>query len=262
MSAISLDSVVAAAMNRLGRLSSAELRCELRRENQLAWETSIEPPDRNDPLGGMAYRPIHGEAFPGRVVYDKVFGRCLREAFAREFLTSEGASGVHQIERRPIEGAGPQNACDALAQILDFMRDVANLSAESIRKGIASEESRDAGRALIAATDRIRALANDPAWWPLSPVTHILDWQLRMLPRQGPSETLAAHALAYASSARLLRYANARRQRSAADEQNATIATDNCEVKGITVKERKEGGQVPRSVRIQAPARQRGSVSP
>jgi hypothetical protein len=33
-------------------------------------------------------------------------------------------------------------------------------------------------------------------------------------------------------------------------------------VKGSFETGRKEGGQVPRSVRIQAPARQRGSVSP
>ena len=40
------------------------------------------------------------------------------------------------------------------------------------------------------------------------------------------------------------------------------VGPRNLILKGVSKKKREEGGQVPRSVRIQAPARQRGSVSP
>ncbi len=241
MSAISLDSAVAAAMNRLGRLSDTDLRNELRREKQLAWETSIEPSGPNDPLGGMTYTPVHRAALPDVDVPDEVFGRYLREAFATEFLTSAAIAGVNQMERTQGEGAGSRSACDSFVQILDSMKTVAHLCAGSIRKGIASEESREAATALVTATDRVRELASDPAWKPLSPVIHNLDWQLRMLPQQVPAATLRAHSKAYASAARILRNTDEAYRNGMGQEQNGETSNEYCDLREATRKEEKRG---------------------
>jgi hypothetical protein len=94
-------------------------------------------------------------------------------------------------------------------------------------------------------------------------------------PQHSRDATFHAHAQAYISAARVLRNANTS-QRNKAVEHEATesvAAQDNSiprqldskgkqRLEGNHFKGRKEGGQVPHSVRIQAPARQRGSVSP
>jgi hypothetical protein len=60
--------------------------------------------------------------------------------------------------------------------------------------------------------DRLRALISDPAWKPLGPILHNLDWLLRMLPQQPMDATFRAHANAYAFASRVLRNANSRRR--------------------------------------------------
>jgi len=58
MSTISLDSVLAAALNRLNRVSATDLQRKLCNQNQSAWETSVQSPSPcGDPLGGLVYRP-------------------------------------------------------------------------------------------------------------------------------------------------------------------------------------------------------------
>jgi ADP-heptose:LPS heptosyltransferase len=261
MSAISLAAVFAAAMNRLDRLSLSDLRTVLRSEKQLAWETSIESPNSNDLLAGLSYHMIDTDS----PAHDEICARSLRQAFATEFLTPLGTVEVDRIElseghatRR--EKSEAESASDSLCRILDRMQTVAKLCAESVGKGTASAETQAAGKDLLAATDKLRALASDPEWRALGPVIHNLDWQLRMLPQQEPASTFRAYAQSYASAVRVLRNANVNEDRKAAEK--ASVQRESGDLKGLTGKKGKEGGQVPRSVRIKAPARQRGSVSP
>jgi hypothetical protein len=96
------------------------------------------------------------------------------------------------------------------------------------------------------------------------------DWQLCMMPQQSRDATFRAHAQAYASAARILRNANASQRHKAVEHeatesvaaQDNSIQREKQRLEGNHFEGRKEGGQVPHSVRIQAPARQRGSVSP
>jgi hypothetical protein len=199
MSAISVDSVLSAAQNRLGRLPVTELCRQLCRENQSAWETSIEPSQASDQLGGLHYRAIHGNSS----TRSQVFARCLRQAFAAEFLTP-----CEILQAKQSEESDAHTICDSLAQILDLMQTVANLSAESIRKGITSDETQAVARELISATEKIRSLGENPEWKALSSVIHNLDWQLRMLPVQSPESIFRSHARAYRSAARILRRAS------------------------------------------------------
>jgi ADP-heptose:LPS heptosyltransferase len=276
MSAISVDSAVAAALNRLGRLSLTDLRSVLQRQNQSAWQTSIDPPSPTDPLGGLTYTAIHAVS---PASHDN-FAHCLRHSFATEFLAPTNSSAhkhsaSHAIESAPTPGsagvppAPPQPSTPAivtvaesvsLTDILIWMETVATLCADSTRNGMDLAEIHVGSNELIAAMDRLRLLTSDPAWNPLSSIIHNLDWQLRMLPPQPLDATFRSHAQAYASAARILRNANAHRRNDA--EQDNLTQRKTYDLKGFTAKGRKEGGQVPSSVRIQAPARQRGSVSP
>jgi heptosyltransferase-1 len=252
MSAISVDSAIAAALNRLHRLSDTDLGVALQHQNQSAWETSVDSPSPTDPLGGLTYRPLHREALAA----DELFARSLRQSFATEFLQRGSTLETRQVDKLTQTSSVP----DSLAEILDRMRTVATSCANSARTELVVDEVHSAGKELIVTVDRLRALISDPAWKPLGPILHNLDWQLRMLPQQPMDATFRAHANAYAFASRVLRNANSRR-RNDADQENLT-KRENCGLEGCTAKEGKEGGQVPSSVRIQAPARQRGSVSP
>ncbi|MBV9887505.1 MAG: glycosyltransferase family 9 protein [Acidobacteria bacterium] len=251
MSAISVDSVFAAALNRLDRLSMTDLRSVPVTQNQSAWETSINSPCSTDPLGGLTYRRVHRN--PPTI--DESVARSLRHAFATKFFAPSEAHDATQTEK-----SDAPNAFNSLAQILDLMHSVANVCADSVEKGIARASVHAAAAELIAATDKIRTFATAPAWRALSPVIHDLDWQLRMLPKQDPEATFRAHPQAYASAARILQNANAGQRRN--PQQNAPSLHEVDDLERVSAKEGREGGQVPRSVRIQAPARQRGSVSP
>jgi ADP-heptose:LPS heptosyltransferase len=194
MSAISFDSVLAAALNRLNRLSTDDLNRELRKHNQCAWETSIHPPSNTaagDPVGGLMYRPLHRNA----VTPDELFAQCLRQAFAVEFVTPTDTSALKESNSYAI---------DSLAQIFEHMEMLAISCAESTRTRAASIEISNGARALIATMEKLRALAEEPAWRRFSPVIHNLDWQLRMLPPQSAEDTFRAHADAYASATRVL----------------------------------------------------------
>ncbi len=190
MSAISFDSVLAAALNHLGRLSASDLCDELRKQNQSAWETSIHSPfsfAEGDPLGGLMYGPLHRDALTSGELFD----RRLHQAFASEFVA---------VTKR-------LNSCatNSLTQIFEHMHTLAISCAESTRTRAASIEISSAADALIATTEKLRGLAAEPAWRRFSPIIHNLDWQLRMLPEQSAGLTFRAHADAYASAARILR---------------------------------------------------------
>ncbi len=219
MSAISIDAAIAGALNRLHRLSDTDLGVELQRQNLSGWETSIDSPSQTDPLGGLTYRRIDGDPS----THEDAFARRLRQAFATQFLAPTYAGAHRQpdfpaIESAPAAGsAGVPPApsqhstaaivteSDSLAEILVWMETVASRCADSSRTGMHLNEVCTGGNELIAAMDRLRTLTGDPAWKPLSPIIHNLDWQLRMLPRQPVDATFRAHAQAYASAAGILR---------------------------------------------------------
>lgn len=205
MSAISLAAVFAASLHRLGRLSANDLRRELQSQNQSAWETTFESSNSSDPLGGLAYCPLHSDVS----THDGTFGHCLGQAFAARFLSSMGSCEMNPIESNWTAGSDLQRACDSLARTLDRLQAVASLCFESLRERANYHETQTAARELIGATDKLRPLALDPAWKSLSPIIHNLDWQLRMLPQMAPAATFRAHARSYAEAVRLIRDANA-----------------------------------------------------
>ncbi len=205
MSSISVDSAFPAALNRLDRLSMPNLRSVLVTHNQSAWETSIDSPASPDPLGGLTYRLVHRN--PPTI--DESFTRSLRHAFATEFFAPPDAHNAAQIQQFDA-----RSSHDSLAQILELMENVANICAVSIKKGMERADVQAAAAELIAATDKIRALASNPARSALGPVILNLDWQLRMLPNLDPAATFRAHAQAYASAARILRNVNASQSRN------------------------------------------------
>ncbi len=234
MSAISVDSVLCAVLNRLGRVPVDELSRELRTQNQSAWETSIQSPLQtrgtgtpvhpeprracapfslarasSDPLGGLAYRPLHRDALTS----DELFSQCLRQAFAAEFVASStiesaprtGSAGTLAGSPTPIYTNDRQcREHVSLAQIFGHMHSLANFCGDSMRARSASSKISNATHELIATMEKLRALAAQPAWCRFSPIIHSLDWQLRMLPEQSAEQTFRAHADAYVSAARIL----------------------------------------------------------
>jgi ADP-heptose:LPS heptosyltransferase len=207
MSSISVDAVAAAALNRLGCLSVTDLRGKLNEQNQSAWETLLQPASPHDPLGGVAYRPVHRDSFTP----DELYARSLRQTFAAEFLTP--ASLSRQTQPPSASAQGPSAL---LGQILDHMQTLADGCAAStgtlVAPAEAEAETETAASALIAAMERIRELSAEPVWKRFSPVIHNLDWQLRMLPQQSPEATFRSYAQAYASASRILENANAARR--------------------------------------------------
>jgi ADP-heptose:LPS heptosyltransferase len=242
MSAISVDSMLCAVLNRLGRIPVDELRRELRSQDQSAWETSIQSPSHtcgtgtpvhpearracapfslarasSDPLGGLAYRPLHRDALTS----DELFSQCLRQAFAAEFVAQTKPLDSCAIEAAPrtssagtlagsegvrvfCDGISRRSDDNSLAQIFEYMQTLAISCAESTRTRAASIEVSSAADALIATMEKLRASAAEPAWRRFSPIIHSLDWQLRMLPEQSAEQTFRAHADAYVSAARIL----------------------------------------------------------
>jgi ADP-heptose:LPS heptosyltransferase len=273
MSAISLEAAIAAALNRLDRVSTIDFRRELLHRNQSAWETSFQCPSstsNGNPLGGLVYRSLHRDSLTA----DELLAQSLHEAFATEFVEPAAITTPKRLKISAIEPASEigsagkrttyadnRQRCDdaSLRQILAGMQILATLCAQSAQSRPASSEVAAAGQCLITIMEKLRASAAEPSWRRLSPVIHNLDWQLRMLPQQSPERTFRAHADAYASAARILRCA----MRSATNVVNdSSKENETIDWSGSFATERREGGQVPHSVRIQAPARQRGSVSP
>ena len=253
MSAISVDSAIKAALNRLHRLSDTDLGIGLQSQNLSGWETSIDSPSQTDPLGGLTYRRIDA----GPSTHGNAFARRLRQAFATESLAPTYASSHQQpvspaIESAPADGsagvwptrsqhstAAIVTESDSLTKILVWMKTVATRCADSSRTCVDLNAVHAGGKELIAAMDQLRTVAYAPAWKPLSPIIHNLDWQLRMLPPQPLDATFRAHAQAYASAARILQTAIARKDE--ASEQKSLIRHETYDLKGFTAKERKRG---------------------
>jgi ADP-heptose:LPS heptosyltransferase len=234
MSAISMDAVLACILNRLGRLAASDMRIELQRQNQSAWEASIQRAphstdrlcafEHRDALGGLMYRPVHRDSFTP----DELFAQNLRRAFASEFVGSNNAMQTGSV-RLPTASKGilagsatvrtmsdtPREHRDSLAAILNHMEVIADFCASSVHHREASTDIASTATTLIATMEKLRQLGREVEWRPLDPIIHNLDWQLRMLPPQPPEATFRAHAQAYASAGRVAEHErNQARQRS------------------------------------------------
>jgi hypothetical protein len=115
------------------------------------------------------------------------------------------------------------------------MQTLATLCAKSARTRPASSATATAASSLMTTMEKLRAVAADPAWHPLAPAIHYLDWQLRMLPPQSPEQTFGVHANAYASAARILQTATrnattAATQRSSIEIKKNEIETERTEI--------------------------------
>jgi Glycosyltransferase family 9 (heptosyltransferase) len=215
MSALAVDTVLAAALNRLGRLNDLGLRRELAPRGQAAWETDFLPPGA-DPLGGLCYRPLHRQSW----TVDDLFTRALRHAFAREFCGVSGrlplgdlwgascSAGGDSAHTRSQYSALRQNA-DSLARALEQMHAAAATCAEmSTQRDSRSGIGRIAAK-LTNGLDGLKSLTEKAEWAAFRPVVHYLDWRLRMMPILAPKDTFACHAREYRTAANLLLVANA-----------------------------------------------------
>ena len=219
MSALPVDTVLAAALNRLRRLDAVRLQRELTQSGQAAWETAFLP-GNVDPLGGLCYRPVHSRPF----TVEELFTRALRHVFAREFC---GGAGRVSLDYLPdfSNSAGADDAdydvgiasidsgrwsslwqnCKSLAQILEQIQGAAIACATMATQ---RQSYSDIGSTTAKLTDTLAALKSlteDAEWMMFRPVVHYLDWRLRMMPVLSPKETFTSHALEYRVAARLLR---------------------------------------------------------
>jgi ADP-heptose:LPS heptosyltransferase len=215
MSALPVDTVLAAALNRLGRLDAVRLQRELTQSGQAAWETTFLPANA-DPLGGLCYRPVHSRPF----TIEELFTRALRHVFAREFC---GGVGRVSLDYRPdfssLAGADQEvhdarivrldfrlwQGAESLAQVLEQMQEGATACAtmstqHDSRSSIGLEVAK-----LTNALDGLKSLTENAEWTMFRPVVHYLDWRLRMMPVLPPKETFTSHALEYRLAARLVR---------------------------------------------------------
>ena len=213
MRAISPEIVLAATLNRLGRIASADLRRELARHNQAAWETRFLEVEV-DPLGGLCYHPLHREASSA----GDLLARALRHAFAHEF--SDERSRVSLAANFSAERSFPENLselteilqkAETLARILGQMHSAARLCGENANSGREARwrpEITSTASTLICSLEEMKKLVATPEWRALAPVIHYLDWRVRMLPQLPPHETFLVHGDEYATAAQMLRDAS------------------------------------------------------
>ncbi|MEK0446913.1 MAG: hypothetical protein RLZZ399_2234 [Verrucomicrobiota bacterium] len=154
-------------------------------EGLSAWQTFFLNPEA-DPLGGLAYRPLHD--LPGS--QEEMFLLCLRHAFAFEFAGEasaicHGDLGNRTFSAAPEERATLEETLQQLRRLLlpliahasactDFLR-LGDL--RSLQQQVATLESE-----LATLSD---ALRESP---PSAPVLSNLLWELRFLPRSSPGE--------------------------------------------------------------------------
>jgi ADP-heptose:LPS heptosyltransferase len=209
MSELEPSLALVAALHRLGLADQASLRAELARGGQQAWETRFLPPEA-DPLGGISYWPLH-EYVP-RV--EDLFTRALRHLFALWFCRGVGRVSLAYLKDELLGAGDLVQQADSLLQTMTPI--VQALDQMSVAAGQCEELSArrdpeagaavnrlvpklmDGLQALLARTAQADALA-------FQPVTHYLDWRLRMMPPAPPRETFAYHAQEYQAAAALLR---------------------------------------------------------
>jgi hypothetical protein len=247
MSTISLDSVLAAALNRLNRVSATDLQRKLCNQNQSAWETSVQSPSPcGDPLGGLVYRP------------------CIA-IHSRPTSSSPDPSAKHSAQNSLLRPKPVRSRIPIIARLIHWLRFSSTCkryrcSAPNRREVELPHPNLLLRRALSSQRWKIFA-----RWSPGRPgaasvqssTTSTGDSACSRSNRR--SKRSVPMRTPYISAARILRRAARSEAKGCKD---SSIENESMVWRGSFTTEGREGGQVPRSVRIQAPARQRGSVSP
>lgn len=203
--------VLAATFWCLGLISEMDLRREIALHVCSAWETYYLQADA-DPLGGIAYRPLHRDNFSS----EQVFTRVLRHSLARVFCEDERIAALSNIPQSLARSSGSSaigrtvgQGADVLrfVNLLDSMADAASrcrsLSVRPTQRGAAEISSLTSS--LVRAIEELKTCSENSS--VVRPVVHFLDWSCRMMEPVSPEQTFLGHEQAYRLAARLLREA-------------------------------------------------------
>lgn len=200
--------VLASALYCLELIGEDILRTETARQDASAWETFFLDPQA-DPLGGISYRPLHGDHFSS----DQIFARELRHLFAHVFSNAGNFPGVGDCShlagefgnRRIVTPVNERDLGVACAVAgLESMAEAAArcgaLCARQTRESAAEITSLSAS--LVGAMEELTTHAEIHT--RMKPVIHFLDWTCRMMDPMDPVPTFHAHQHAYNLAARML----------------------------------------------------------
>ncbi len=216
MNAISEAAALAAALVALGRAERADLRREAAAAGHEAWETFFLPPDA-DPLGGLAYRPLHEARFTSSDLQVMI----LRHVMAWELCGREGSISLEHV--RALQGAEGVSvaledrrfvakATRDLSKLLRALAEAASEAEDSCYE--ADEQALDRVQALSARIEQgVETLKQAAARsCCVRPVIGFLDWTLRNLPRGHAAALFRRHERELERAAELLDEAAARAQ--------------------------------------------------
>jgi len=208
--------VLAAALSRLGLIDETDLRREIALQKSTAWETFYLDPDA-DPLGGIAYRPLHQDNFSA----EQVFTRELRHLFARVFCEDERIAALGHLPQSVARSSGSSAFGRAVAQgedVIPFVNALESMAEAAARcrtlcvwptqRGAAEISSLSSS--LVRAIEELKICSEGSSM--VKPVVHFLDWSCRMMEPMSPEQTFLGHEQAYRLAARFLREAELRKE--------------------------------------------------
>ena len=206
--------VLAAALHCLGLIDEMALRNEIAQHRASGWETFYLAPDA-DPLGGLAYRPLHHHNFSA----EQVFTLELRHLFARFFCENAGTARTRnpesRLERSSVDSRivqDPEYGPD-ITRFVNALESMAEAAARC-RVLCARPTQRDAAEIALLSSSLVTAMEElkncSERYGMVKPVVHFLDWSCRMMEPMDPAATFHAHETAYRLALNLLRDANAR----------------------------------------------------
>lgn len=210
MEKLAPEVVCAAVLDRLGRISGDELSRTLEQHNIPAWETYFLPQGA-DPLGGLAYRPLH--AHPPAM--DALLLSLLRHGLAAGLSTnprlpdSSILSRLYAdeiMESRTRSREWEKGVALIETRFVDPLRKLANKAgpmqaAAHAKNTSALEAISTAAGELKSGLDELKAAAVEHRWAGL--VIAYLDWKLRLLPPLDPIPLFKEYEKAYLHAASL-----------------------------------------------------------
>ncbi len=190
---LSFEAAMVAVEYQLGRISREDLVRDLTRENCACWESYFLPASA-DPLGGVAYRPLHREE-PSATA---LFHRILRHVFAWSFRGASGNLGASHLQRPALDRAGlgaVEQTVTSARMLLTQLEAGAECAIQAVQEQDASKLER-ATQELTVVMDTLLSLAVRER--SIAPVVHFLDWKLRFVSELDGLKIFEAHRREYA----------------------------------------------------------------